>query len=360
MRLGHEHLDAILDQSGQILETQQENLIRRDRSRSRSRSSTASLFPGDWHSEDEDEEGSNVATEDEDEGDESGDEKIDLGEDLEEEVGTQGLLDGVEGHDSSRDKTPEEEEESDAEEQETESVVALDELMAISRSSSPDHVDLVDDREEDSVSSPATSLLLPHSPPDDSGAVSVGAQPTVCRVQTPTDADSEMAANGLWNQIDGSGNFEVLKPIVAVKEDNGDLEPASSDAPWSIELAEGPTSPIEPDPDTSEKTPEPSDRVDEDIGTPTNLPDDEDDDDIQATVLADHDVDSAAEDSVSIPEYLKPYAVAPVEWDFESQVRPPALLRGILRPYQQAGLEWLASLHTNNLNGILADEMGLG
>jgi helicase SWR1 len=36
------------------------------------------------------------------------------------------------------------------------------------------------------------------------------------------------------------------------------------------------------------------------------------------------------------------------------------LLRGTLRPYQHAGLEWLASLYANNMNGILADEMGLG
>jgi helicase SWR1 len=42
------------------------------------------------------------------------------------------------------------------------------------------------------------------------------------------------------------------------------------------------------------------------------------------------------------------------------RVRPPFLLRGTLRPYQQAGLEWLASLYANNMNGILADEMGLG
>ena len=27
---------------------------------------------------------------------------------------------------------------------------------------------------------------------------------------------------------------------------------------------------------------------------------------------------------------------------------------------QISGLEWLVSLHNNNLNGILADEMGLG
>ena len=43
-----------------------------------------------------------------------------------------------------------------------------------------------------------------------------------------------------------------------------------------------------------------------------------------------------------------------------NRVGPPFLLRGTLRPYQQAGLEWLASLYQNNMNGILADEMGLG
>ncbi|OBA19005.1 hypothetical protein METBIDRAFT_61237 [Metschnikowia bicuspidata var. bicuspidata NRRL YB-4993] len=38
----------------------------------------------------------------------------------------------------------------------------------------------------------------------------------------------------------------------------------------------------------------------------------------------------------------------------------PSLLRGVLRPYQKQGLNWLASLYNNNTNGILADEMGLG
>ncbi|KAI6825697.1 hypothetical protein KC340_g10767 [Hortaea werneckii] len=38
----------------------------------------------------------------------------------------------------------------------------------------------------------------------------------------------------------------------------------------------------------------------------------------------------------------------------------PQLLRGTLRSYQHAGLDWLASLHRNGTNGILADEMGLG
>lgn len=48
------------------------------------------------------------------------------------------------------------------------------------------------------------------------------------------------------------------------------------------------------------------------------------------------------------------------EVDDANKVRPPFLLRGTLRPYQQAGLEWLASLYANRMNGILADEMGLG
>ena len=75
---------------------------------------------------------------------------------------------------------------------------------------------------------------------------------------------------------------------------------------------------------------------------------------------AEDDHDQEEEEDTSIPLYLRPYAVAPIEWDPQAKVKPPLLLRGTLRPYQQSGLEWLASLHTSNLNGILADEMGLG
>ncbi|KAG0226019.1 swr1 complex component, partial [Mortierella sp. GBA43] len=38
----------------------------------------------------------------------------------------------------------------------------------------------------------------------------------------------------------------------------------------------------------------------------------------------------------------------------------PFLLRHQLREYQHVGLDWLAQLYSNGLNGILADEMGLG
>lgn len=44
----------------------------------------------------------------------------------------------------------------------------------------------------------------------------------------------------------------------------------------------------------------------------------------------------------------------------DTGVRPPFLLRGTLRPYQQAGMEWLVSGYVRGTNGILADEMGLG
>lgn len=43
-----------------------------------------------------------------------------------------------------------------------------------------------------------------------------------------------------------------------------------------------------------------------------------------------------------------------------SQVLAPRLLRGSLRSYQLAGVQWLVALYKKNVNGILADEMGLG
>lgn len=88
---------------------------------------------------------------------------------------------------------------------------------------------------------------------------------------------------------------------------------------------------------------------------------DEDEDEVGAEEdQDDDDDDDSDEETSSILPYLRPFAVSAVEYDPESKVRPPLLLRGVLRPYQQAGLEWLASLHANHLNGILADEMGLG
>ncbi|KTW26011.1 hypothetical protein T552_03281 [Pneumocystis carinii B80] len=44
----------------------------------------------------------------------------------------------------------------------------------------------------------------------------------------------------------------------------------------------------------------------------------------------------------------------------QQKIPIPFLLRGTLREYQYAGLEWLVGLYSNSVNGILADEMGLG
>ncbi len=48
--------------------------------------------------------------------------------------------------------------------------------------------------------------------------------------------------------------------------------------------------------------------------------------------------------------------------DFEQihDVEPPPHLQPVLRPYQEAGFQWLNYLHNINWGGILADDMGLG
>ncbi|KAJ2807637.1 putative ATPase [Coemansia guatemalensis] len=43
-----------------------------------------------------------------------------------------------------------------------------------------------------------------------------------------------------------------------------------------------------------------------------------------------------------------------------SQRQPREVTGGVMREYQLEGMEWMASLYENGLNGILADEMGLG
>ncbi|KAJ3160572.1 swr1 complex component [Geranomyces michiganensis] len=63
-----------------------------------------------------------------------------------------------------------------------------------------------------------------------------------------------------------------------------------------------------------------------------------------------------ARDSSSSPEPLLSREVAPAA----PSTPIPFLLKHSLREYQHAGLDWLAGLYRNGLNGILADEMGLG
>jgi helicase SWR1 len=78
------------------------------------------------------------------------------------------------------------------------------------------------------------------------------------------------------------------------------------------------------------------------------------------------DTDSAEEvmaDEKGESKELAPATATPTEGAGKAMVPAvplPSLLRGTLRSYQHAGLNWLASLYRNGTNGILADEMGLG
>ena len=66
--------------------------------------------------------------------------------------------------------------------------------------------------------------------------------------------------------------------------------------------------------------------------------------------------------SYEVPE--KPPATEPTQPEESPapvmKTPTPHLLRGSLREYQHFGLDWLAGLYKNHINGILADEMGLG
>jgi helicase SWR1 len=88
---------------------------------------------------------------------------------------------------------------------------------------------------------------------------------------------------------------------------------------------------------------------DSDGATPPATPDDSETSDAEGNAETEEPVEEESGDDVSETYHEE-----------GTKFRTPFLLRGTLRPYQQAGLEWLASLYSNNLNGILADEMGLG
>lgn len=84
------------------------------------------------------------------------------------------------------------------------------------------------------------------------------------------------------------------------------------------------------------------------------------------------DASSEASPATVATKPSEPDSVSSYEAQFEkpSETEPtmltglktpiPHLLRGTLREYQHYGVDWLAGLYDNNINGILADEMGLG
>jgi helicase SWR1 len=448
MRRGHEHLDAILDQSGQLLETQHVDLNKRDLSRSRSSSVSATFHNwGDDEEEDadadeeeeveedveeegdeegregedrekEEEEDENVEEEDEnEEGDEDEDEELNVGEEfssdgededtgailllgndstrrVEEDGGTESL-DG-EGatsmvfDDESPDKadrgsmTPtrvedEDNTKSSSGDYDQDSVLAVDEIMA-------------------ELTAPGSSPVVLKVRPSGSAASSSSSSPLPFRAPGPDESfDAQLLlvhsprscsgnSDGLSPSVDlrddvrheatkHRGKARLLVHTVVEDEDQNDSSRLVSGAPSTPDTGDT----LGADPRDSEDENAASIVQETDLVRATASPGLEHDLSIQEpgfeekntateavggvdepALEEEQEEEEAAEDDALIPDYLKPFAVAPVAWYSDSKIKPPLLLRGVLRPYQQSGLEWLASLHTNNLNGILADEMGLG
>ncbi|KAI0077189.1 hypothetical protein K474DRAFT_1661971 [Panus rudis PR-1116 ss-1] len=364
-RRGHEHLDAILAQSGQILEAQQAELAKADFS-SRSRSRSSSLLPGSrgWGTT------SSSGSEDED-----GDTELDEGHDGDTEVA-----------------------ESDEEDAEVDTTLLLGSYQEVTASqetpevvSQDPHPSGTPDVLEGGVESSRGTIEPSHTSEDYSmGEASppcASSDPFLAEDQpTPISAvpketssvarDSpipsdpvEVRHNGTIPHVGKGGRLVVeippMKPLgrIGVNRKSQQtlvypsvdltLTPNQSDS--TINGNGTPAPSVSP----ARRTPTPQPVQGE---TPHNIAAD-----IRTPQVGDEEkpmeVDEAEDEEgldAFIPPYLRPFAVAPVEWDSQKKVTPPLLLRGTLRPYQQAGLEWLANIHANNMNGILADEMGLG
>ena len=370
------------------METQHHDLSRGTRSRSRSSSVSASLRDLDDEERDTDTEG-DLASDDEAEN------NTDLDQEEEQPDGAEYALLSVAGEDSDDEDDEEdvsaaallgldtsavaldgpaphsEEADNDVEmiEDEGDGSPAVDERSAapFDDGLSP-HSDLVATPSTDSIPGSPRSLVpsarpLVLSPPPDMSppALPPSTHPfsevllsvkedfhPLCKTPAEESQVTDMAEDSLTLDHD----LLAHEVHVVQKPRNGDL---AITGPHELDITPQPT-PVTYDSET-ERPDIPKSGASQtvpDIESATPVAEDDDDDEA-ASVVGDE-----FEEDTRIPRYLKPYAVAPVEWDSTAVIKPPALLRGILRPYQQGGLEWLASIHARNLNCILADEMGLG
>ncbi|OCH93493.1 hypothetical protein OBBRIDRAFT_306276 [Obba rivulosa] len=388
-RRGHQHLDAILDQSGQILEAQQAELSKAA-SRSRSSSVAASLHHWASVTPESDVDSDNASGTNVDSDDTSSDSQSDRDAD-EEIVDSSFLLGDISGPTSGRTSpTP-----------------------TPSRSPSMMSIDTPE-------SAPGQNLKLAngavHSGFTDGGTTDAFAEKQLTRtlsspvlspplltppgsqqhiVESNMDSFAMRAANGAaffdseFTKSPSNDNMELLYPD-GVSDDHLELPypdhddtsfddrapPADSldelfpslheaigDVGSASQLREdvsNPGLPAEEVVDSQQRANATDRAISEPPDVGDNLPKHDAEDEPATPHEAIAEAEEEVEEDESIPHYLRPYAVTPVEWDPQSKVKAPFLLRGTLRPYQQAGLEWLASIHANNLNAILADEMGLG
>ena len=365
LKRGHAHLDAILDQSGQILETQQGDLSRGDLYNSSRGSSMENLGLDEDEDEEEEEEEEGEGSEDEDEG-------------IDDARGIDALTGDISMHASEEGEGEDDSEnENEAEDDAVDSSMLLGELSRphvspTSRSATPDPTDFsppVQENVEASISPHlADEDTIMHSPSSPSSSFADLAIPVPeSSPQSPHLGVDEFSTNR------NGTNTESISHNSNMENDDDkldeDISHASQSAGGHMDLdSSQPDEPlngvVDLEKEQSQVVPDdftPHDNIDP---TPTDngLADLEDPEERVADTQTDEeDFEDVEQDlEAQIPDYLKPYAIAPVDWDVNSKVTPPLLLRGVLRPYQQSGLEWLVSLHVNKLNGILADEMGLG
>ncbi|KIJ51416.1 hypothetical protein M422DRAFT_224001 [Sphaerobolus stellatus SS14] len=180
-------------------------------------------------------------------------------------------------------------------------------------------------KESDNISAPNTDMLIQTDRGNDSNAIAVEVTAQII------DGSEEPIAEVLQSTMPGSA-MEDASDTITVKVTTQTVDGAEEPTPEEVLPPTTPGSAIED--------------VEESVLTTMQEPQEQSD-------------DEESEDD-TLPPYLSDFAAAPVDYNPDSKIGHPFLLRGILRPYQQSGLEWLASLHIKNLNGILADEMGLG
>ncbi|RPD57382.1 hypothetical protein L226DRAFT_562001 [Lentinus tigrinus ALCF2SS1-7] len=323
-RRGQEHLNAILDQSGQILSIQQADLARDSRSRS------LSVSTHDFHRD-----------------------QTPIDSDHEDQDPNRSDGGRSESDRESSDS------ESMAEDEGISMLVPDMEVKSVSQSRSASmEVDM--DLGTETPGSREGSRPGSPTPTEVEGVSTViadDAGPTEDGKRTPTRSTTYVYASK--ESVLDAEELVLATPKVTSPAANGDV-PHILDDTTPVLRAFSPEPSVAQAKDTA--LPEGTIINDNDNDkSPADVPETLDAPPASATPAAEEEAaDDEIEEDSSIPYYLRPYAVAPVEWDPQAKVKPPLLLRGTLRPYQQAGLEWLASIHTRNLNGILADEMGLG
>ncbi|KAG5352756.1 hypothetical protein C0989_000695 [Termitomyces sp. Mn162] len=432
VRRGREHLDAILDQSGQLLETQQSDLTRGELPRSRS--SSMSLACGVWGSDEEEEENEGDISSSEEEVQGEGIEERDDTNDEQDKAREDEALKSSVGSDIGEASSRVEDlEDSDAEDVQTRALLGTPRSITkilTSEIEEPHFPSVLGNETPNGLPVAAIRDLLTPEPLNSS---SHPLRPLTLNIHSAAGSERDiLAAPTRSMSLPSSGSIKAeslrhpsLSPSISVPiplsilSDNPILEPDSveedtenydghqsststalrADTPFSQPIRDVcspqpyvPTQSIgddrsnlpdgivtQPNANTLLSPNHSSPRIISDSLHRTDVSADEDNDSqIQSAVYSvaadlleneqgsgeafddENTMNTEKEDETALPEYLKPFAVAPVNWSADARILPPLLLRGNLRPYQQSGLEWLASLHTNNLNGILADEMGLG